>query len=74
MKSSEIKKVVSVRPFEPVELRLVDGDRHVVPHPETILVGDDLVALLDEGRVVLVAPEAVVSIRKVTSGRSPRRK
>ncbi len=73
MKPSEIRKVAAKRPFHPFEIRLVDGDRHVIHHPETILVGEDLVVALDpEGQTILMAPEAVVSIRKVPS--SPRKR
>jgi hypothetical protein len=65
MDVKEIRRATRARPFRPIELRLQDGERLVVRHPEAILVAEDLVMMVDRrGQAILIAPEAVVSIRR----------
>lgn len=57
------------RPFKPFELRLQCGQRHPVRHPEQILVGKDLVVVVNRrGEVEFIAPEAIVSISPARNG------
>lgn len=69
MKASLIRARQKKAPFRPFELRLQDGDRHAVLHPEQIAVGDDIILVVDtRGQGTLIAPEAVVSIAPVSNG------
>ena len=67
MEVAEIKKVVTVRPFKPFEIHLDNGEVHKITHPE-IIVSNTLVMTIDEhGDSVLIAPEAVTSIKRLDS-------
>lgn len=62
MEVVEIKKIVSIRPFEPFEFHLDDGAVHLITHPE-IIVTDSIIAALDQDeKVVLITPESIQSI------------
>ncbi|MGH7454122.1 MAG: hypothetical protein ACRENG_22405 [bacterium] len=62
MNVEEIRKVVRRRPFKPFVFHLENGEKNVVKHPE-IAIGNELIMTVDEnGKSVLIAPEAVTSI------------
>ncbi len=50
MNSEAIRELLARRPFEAFEIRLTNGDVHVVKHPEC--------AAISKTRVVIVDPEA----------------
>lgn len=67
MKPEAIKKVFARRPFRPLELVLDNGERFVVAHPELVLLGKTMIALMPVGATdpEIIAPEAVSSIHAV---------
>jgi hypothetical protein len=63
MDVEEIRKTTKARPFKPFEIHLDNGDFHLVTHPE-IIITDTIIAAVDQnGKMVLIAPEAVSSIK-----------
>lgn len=50
MSYEAMKELLSKRPFEPFEIRLSNGERHQVRHPEN--------ALLVKSRIIIGDPEA----------------
>jgi hypothetical protein len=70
MKVSVLRRRALEKPFRPFEMRLQNGDRYAIEHPEQIFVTNDFVAWADpEGAGTFVAPEAVVSIATLKNGR-----
>jgi hypothetical protein len=49
MNSEAIRELLNRRPFEPFEVRLTNGDVHVVKHPECVAIS--------KARVVIVDPD-----------------
>jgi hypothetical protein len=47
MNADTIREWLSNQPFEPFELRLSNGERHQVRHPELIALGRNRVILID---------------------------
>lgn len=70
MTKDEIRKRLRSDPFVPLEVALENGDRYVVSHPETVIVGD--------GEIILYTPKKEVvwlTTRKITAlKRMPKRK
>ena len=62
MEVEEIRKTSKARPFKPFEIHLDNGDVHIVTHPEIINTDTLIVTVGQNGKVVLIAPEAVSSI------------
>jgi hypothetical protein len=50
MNSEAIRELLARRPFEPFEVRLTNGDVHVVKHPECVVI--------TKARLVIADPEA----------------
>ncbi len=69
MKVAELRKIFGLRPFKPLEIVLDNGLRYVVPHPEAILISDDLVACVPPGHSgpEFMAPEAISAVRPAPS-------
>jgi hypothetical protein len=68
MQVDEIRKVAKARPFKPFEIRVENGGKYLIPHPENIFITNQLVVTVDEqGESILIAPEAVSTIRLVES-------
>lgn len=65
MKVSELRKIFGLRPYKPLEIVLDNGLRYVVPHPEAVLISDDLVACVPPGHSgpEFMAPEAISTVR-----------
>jgi len=38
MNSEQVRALLRRQPFEPLEVRLSNGDRHVITHPEQVLL------------------------------------
>ena len=47
MRKEDIDKFAAKRPFEPFEVRLVDGRRYRFTHAERFLVGKTVIAAMD---------------------------
>ncbi|MEM6330213.1 MAG: hypothetical protein AAF790_08190 [Planctomycetota bacterium] len=45
MKAEELIEVLAERPFHPLRLHMSGGRTHAVRHPETAIVGEQVVAL-----------------------------
>ncbi len=63
MQVEEIKKTISARPFKAFEFHLDNGDILLVTHPEIIITETLIVAVDQDGKVMLIAPEAISSIK-----------
>lgn len=63
MEVEEIRKTTKPRPFNPFEFHLANGNVHLINHSE-IIIADSIIAAVDQnGKIVLIAPEAVGSIK-----------
>jgi len=63
MEVEEIRKTTKARPFKPFEIHLDNGEVHLVTHPE-IIITDTIIAAVDQdGKMVLIAPESISSIK-----------
>ena len=66
MHVDEIRKVVKARPFKAFEIRIENGETYLVPYPDQIFITNQLIVTVDEkGDSILIAPEAVSSIRLI---------
>ncbi|MDZ7260904.1 MAG: hypothetical protein ONB05_02130 [candidate division KSB1 bacterium] len=63
MEVNEIRALVTQRPFRPFEIHLDNGETHLITHPEIIITEYIIAAVDKKGKLVLIAPEAVSSIR-----------
>jgi len=64
MNADTIREWLTRQPFEPFELRLSNGERHQVRHPELLALGRNRVIIIDPStdRAVYVAVVHVNSI------------
>jgi hypothetical protein len=66
MEVDEIRKVAKAHPFKAFEIRVENGEKYLIPHPENIFITNQLLVTVDEqGQSILIAPEAVSTIRLV---------
>jgi hypothetical protein len=67
MYSEAIRELLARRPFEPFEVRLSNGDVHIVKHPECVVVTKTrlILADLDADRVTIVALLHVESVAMI---------
>lgn len=66
MQVDEIRKVAKARPFKTFEIRVENGEKYLIPHPENIFITNQLVVTVDDqGESILIAPEAISTIRLV---------
>ncbi|MBI3099664.1 MAG: hypothetical protein HYY93_15755 [Planctomycetes bacterium] len=49
MKVEDLRRLISVRPFRPMELRTSDGEVYRLVSPE-VMVDDTMTVLLDDGK------------------------
>jgi len=76
MRKQDVDEFARKRPFEPFELKLVDGQRHRFHHREQFLVAKDHVITLDRrARTVFISIGLIKTIGPVTGGgtRRPRK-
>jgi hypothetical protein len=76
MRREDIDKYAAKRPFEPFEVRLVDGHRYRFTHGERFLVGRTTLVKMDRrGEVRFISIGLVTEIGPLSSGskRRPRR-
>ena len=63
MEVDEIRKVAQARPFKAFELRVENGEKYLISHPENVFITNQIVVTVDEqGQSILIAPEAVSTI------------
>lgn len=63
MEISQIRKLVSARPFKPIVFHLDNGEEQLITHPEIIVTEIMIIAVDDVGEPVYIAPEAISAIR-----------
>jgi hypothetical protein len=62
--AARIKARLRRMPFQPVEIRLENGEMHVIRHPEAVAISDWMIVLLTPRReIVDFEPRAVTSIK-----------
>jgi hypothetical protein len=73
MNLDAVRKLLSTEPFEPIEIRLANGDVHEVIDPFNVAVGKNVVmiAYSDSDRIAWCTPHQIVSIEKIV-GAKPR--
>jgi len=66
MHVDEIRQVAKARPFKTFEIRVENGEKYFIPHPENIFITNQLVVTIDEqGDSILITPESISTIRLV---------
>jgi len=66
MHVKEIRKVAKARPFKTFEIRVENGEKHFITHPENIFITNQIVVTIDEqGDSILITPESISTIRPV---------
>ncbi|NIR51098.1 hypothetical protein GWO43_21050 [candidate division KSB1 bacterium] len=63
MEVEEIRKLMTVRPFKPIEVHLDNGETFVINHPEVIVHRVLITAVDNKGELVYIAPEAISAIK-----------
>ena len=73
MNLDNVRGLLIAEPFEPLEFRLANGDRHQVFDPFKVAVGRNviMIAFEDSDRTAWCTPHQVVSIEKIP-GATPR--
>ena len=70
MTRKSVDAIVSRRPFRPVEVRMVDGQRFRLSSVEQFIVGrDDIAALTRTGTIVHYSLGLIVTIRPIPQQR-----
>ena len=65
MDVNTIRTIFAKRPYVPLEIVVDNGDRHLLPHPESIIISDTM--------VVFVAPEEELNILDPAASSEVRR-
>lgn len=63
MKAKDIRRLVSVRPFRPFEMRTADGEVYRIASPE-VMVSSSMTIILERGEFRFVDNDSVVSLRR----------
>lgn len=73
MNLDAVRHFLIADPFEPIEIRLANGDRHEVVDPLNVAVGKNVVTIAysDSDRIAWCTPHQIVSIEKIV-GAEPR--
>jgi hypothetical protein len=74
MNLDTVRNFMNAEPFEAIEIRLANGDRHMIRDPDNIAVGKNVVVIAysDSNRIAWCTPHQIVSIEKLRRGRPPR--
>jgi len=69
MNLDAIRHFLNADPFQPIELRLANGDRHQVRNSDNRAVGKNVVVVTydDSDRIAWCTPHQVVSIEKIAA-------
>ncbi len=72
MNAETIRELLKRQPFEPLEVRLSNGDVHRIPHPEfAILLKSTLViGVPDSDRVILCSLLHIASIERASAAQT----
>lgn len=63
MHVDEIRKIAQARPFKIFEIRIENGEKYVITHPENVFITPQLVITVDEqDQTIFIAPEAISTI------------
>ena len=69
MRKESVDKFTSRRPFQPFEIRLIDGERFRFTKVEQLLVSRNEVATLDrKGALLLISLGRIATIGPITRG------
>lgn len=69
MKARDLRRLLSLRPFLPLEMRTSDGQAYRI-HEPVIAVSDTETVLLDGDDWRFIDNDNIVSLRRIRSGRS----
>jgi hypothetical protein len=69
MLARDIRHIVSVRPFRPIEVRTADGETYRIAHPE-VLVSDSMTVILDGREFRFLDNSNIVSLRRANGHKS----
>lgn len=73
MRKQDIDALALRRPFDPFEIRLVDGQRFRFTSPEQLLVGRTTVVTMDrEGTPVIINLQMIATLRRLNGHRTPK--
>jgi hypothetical protein len=69
MKAETIRELLHRQPFEPLEVRLSNGDLHRISHPEfaILLKSTLIIGIPDSDRVILCSLLHIASIERVSA-------
>ena len=69
MNLDTVRHFKNIEPFEPIEIRLANGDRHQIVDPDNVAVGKNVVVIADSdsNRIAWCAPHQTVIIEKITA-------
>ena len=76
MRKESVDKFTTRRPFEPFEIRLIDGERFRFTRVEQFIVSRSEIATLDrKGALLLISLGLIATIGPITGGhrRKPRK-
>jgi len=67
MNADTIRELLQRQPFEPLEVRLSNGDVHQIPHPEfaVLLKSTLVIGVPDSDRVILCSLLRIAGIERV---------
>jgi hypothetical protein len=67
MNLDSVRNLLSAEPFQPIEFRLANGDRHQVVDPFKVAVGKNVVMIgySDSDRIAWCTPHQIMSIEKL---------
>jgi hypothetical protein len=71
MNLDAVRHFLIAEPFEPIEIRLANGDRHQVTTPTNTAVGKNVVVIVysNSNRMAWCTPHQIVSIEKIKGGK-----
>ena len=69
MNAETIRELLRRQPFEPLEVRLSNGDVHRIPHPEfaILLKSTLIIGIPDSDRVILCSLLHIASIERISA-------
>jgi hypothetical protein len=72
MNAETIRELLHREPFEPLEVRLSNGDVHRIPHPEfaMLLKSTLVIGVPDSDRVILCSLLDIASIERTTAAQT----
>ncbi len=71
MNLDAVRHFMNTEPFEPIEIRLANGDKHQVVDRDNMAVGKNVVVILysDSSRMAWDTPHHIVSIEKLVGSK-----